>query len=144
MVSEHGRHKACLVHINLLGMFIDLNQIYMTTRFRVTKRRVDGTYGDIGADENTAVYNAFLWTCWSELEIEFNNEMVRVAVDDVFVYSYFYFFRWTAPSSTTNCRHIWKCCSIRPKRLETPFSSRHCFTRTKQEHSIRWIGLIQQ
>ena len=58
-------------------MFIDLNQIYMTIRFRVKKRNPDGTFADIDDGENVAPYNAFLYTMFSELEIEMNNELVR-------------------------------------------------------------------
>lgn len=57
-------------------MFIDLNQIYMTIKFRIKKRRADGTFGNIGADENVAPYNAYLYSIFSELEVEMNNELV--------------------------------------------------------------------
>ena len=58
-------------------MFIDLNQIYMTTKFRIKKRGADLAYANIADDENVAPYNAFLYTLFSELEIEMNNELVR-------------------------------------------------------------------
>ena len=64
------------------GMFIDLNQIYMATKFRIKKRRADGTYADIGDDENVAPYNVYLYSMFSELEIEMNNELVRAIRPD--------------------------------------------------------------
>ena len=49
----------------------------MTIRFRVRKRNADGTFVNIDDGENIAPYNAFLYTLFSELEIEMNNELVR-------------------------------------------------------------------
>ena len=49
----------------------------MMIRFRVRKRNVDGTFADMVDGENVAPYNAFLYTMFSELEIEMNNELVR-------------------------------------------------------------------
>ena len=49
----------------------------MTIRFRVRKRNADGTFANMVDGENVAPYNAFLYTMFSELEIEMNNELVR-------------------------------------------------------------------
>ena len=76
----------------------------MTTRFRIKKRGADGTFGDIADGENVAPYNAFLYTMFSELEIEMNNELVRNPLAHTVCKCYFC--RWTAPSSTINFKHI--------------------------------------
>lgn len=58
-------------------MFIDLKQIYMTTRFRIKKRNAAGVYEAIGEAERVAPYNLFLYSLFAEVEIEMNNELVR-------------------------------------------------------------------
>ncbi len=61
-------------------MLIDLNQIYMTARVRIRKRNAEGVFENIG-DENVAPYNAFLYTIFSELEIELNQELVSKSIN---------------------------------------------------------------
>ncbi len=61
------------------GMFIDLNQIYMTTKFRVRKRDANGEYVNIEDTDNVAPYNNFLQSQFAELEVEFNAELVSTA-----------------------------------------------------------------
>lgn len=57
----------------------------MNVKFKVTDKKADGTADKCAKNEPVAPYNLFFYTMWSELEIEFNSELVGL-------FFYFYFF----------------------------------------------------